>query len=232
MSPIAQLANKTKGKKAAPLVLPAVPVPQVNLLPPEVGAARKADSAKRWAIIAVVGAVALSAAGWFAAHLNESAARDRLADARAETNQLTREQARYAEVPMIMLHQDALRASRDAVFATDVDWPVYIAGALALLPEGTHLERIDGSVATSMSGEVPAVDGLSPPGIGQVKITGRTTTVPDAGAFVAAVNSIQGLSEARMESVSLVTDLDGMFYRVVLTAQLNESALRPSPFTD
>ncbi|MCL2466629.1 MAG: hypothetical protein FWF02_02050 [Micrococcales bacterium] len=230
MSAITQLAAKTRTKKAAPLVLPDVPVPQVNLLPPEVGAARKADTAKRWAVIAVVGALVLSAAAWGVLQIGYGDAKDKLREAQDQTSALRAEQARYAEVPQILAQQDQLRATRSSAFATDVDWKVYISGAVGVLPEGTALERIDGNVATLMSGEVNPVDGLSAPGIGQVKITARSNTVPDAGALVAAMNSIAGLSEARAESVTLVSDADSTFYRIVVTAQLNQGALRPSPF--
>ena len=230
MSPIAQLAARTKTKKAAPLVLPEIPVPQVNLLPPEVGAARKADTAKRWALIAVVGALALSAAAWGALQLGLADAKDKLREAESQTAALRADQARFAEVPQILAQQDVLKATRSTAFATDVDWQVYIDGLLAVLPQGTALERIEGNIATPMNGEVNPVDGLSAPGIGQVKMTGRSDTVPDAGALVAAINSVEGLSEARMESVALVTEAEGTFYRIVMTAQLNPAALRPSPF--
>ena len=233
MSSIAQLASKNKAKKSAPLVLPAIPVPQVNLLPPEVGAARKADVAKRWAVAAVVVAVLLSAAGWGLVQMGQSAATDRLNDAEAETVRLRNEQQRYAEVPQVLAQQDLLRATRSAAFATDVSWATYIGGALGVLPAGTALERVEASVTTPMNGEVPPVDVLDQPGIGQMTITGRSTTVPDAGALVGAMNSIQGLTEARVVSVTLVSDPDaGTFYRVVMTAQVNQDALRPNPFDD
>ena len=231
MSAIAQLASKTKAKKSAPLVLPAVPVPQVNLLPPEVGDARKADVAKRWAVVAVVAAVAVSAGGWFFFQQQQSAAQDKLTAAEAETTQLRHEQQTYAEVPQILTQRDAVRATRSLAFTTDVDWPTYLSGVLGVLPEGTSLEKVEANVATPMSGEVSAVDTLDQPGIGQLKITARSTTVPDAGALVAAMSSIQGLTEARVASVTLVASPDGAdFYRVVMTAQLNHDALRPDPF--
>ncbi len=232
MSSIAQL-SKNKGKKSAQLTLPAVPVPQVNLLPPEVGDARKADVAKRWAVIAVIAAVVLSAAGWGVAQMGQSAADDKLSDAQAETAQLRAEQQRYAEVPQVLAQQDLLRATRDAAFATDVDWATYLGAALNVLPAGTSLEKIDANLTTPMTGEVGPVDSLDQAGIGQLTIVGRSSTVPDAGAVIAAMNSIQGLTESRVTSVEYVSDPDdGVFYRVTLTAQVNQDALRPSPFND
>lgn len=232
MSSIAQLA-KSKGKKSAALVLPAAPVPQVNLLPPEVGDARKADVAKRWAVVAVVAAVVLSAVGWGVVQMGQSDATSKLNDAQAETAQLRTEQQRYAEVPQVLAQQGALRATRDTAFATDVDWATYLAGALNVLPDGATLESIDASLSTPMTGAVTPIDSLDPAGVGQLTMVGRSATVPDAGALIAAVNSIQGLTESRVTSVEYVSDPDdGVFYRVTLTAQVNEDALRPNPFDD
>ncbi|MCL2091425.1 MAG: hypothetical protein FWH11_09450 [Micrococcales bacterium] len=229
---IAQL-SKSKPKRSAPLVLPAVPVPQVNLLPPEVGAARKADVARRWAVVAVVVAVVLSAAGWGVAQMGQLAAADRLDQAQTETAQLQVEQRRYAEVPQVLGQQDVLRATRDAAFATDMEWATYLGGALGVLPDGTSLEKIEARLSTAMTGAVSPVDTLDQAGIGQLTITGRSPTVPDAGALVAAMSSIQGLTEARVTSVAYVSDPDdGVFYRVVMTAQVNEAASRPNPFDD
>ncbi len=232
MSSIAQLA-KSKGKKSAPLVLPAVPVPQVNLLPPEVGDARKADAAKRWAVVAVVVAVVLVAVGWGVVQMGQSAATDKLNQAQSETAQLRNEQQKYAEVPQIQAQQDALRATRDTAFATNVDWATYIGGTLGVLPQGSSLEKIVGTLSSSITGPVAPIDGLDQPGVGQVTITTRSLTVPDAGALIAAINSIKGLTEARVTAVELISDSDvGLFYRTTLTAQVNEDALRTNTFDD
>ncbi|MDR3068189.1 MAG: hypothetical protein LBU50_01620 [Cellulomonas sp.] len=229
---IAQL-SKTKGKKSSQLVLPTVPVPQVNLLPPEVGDARKADVAKRWAVIAVIAAVALSAIGWGVVQIGQSTADGKLNDAQAATAQLRAEQQRYAEVPQVLAQQDVLQSTRDAAFATDVDWATYLAGALVVLPEGASMEMLEATLSSPMTGEVAPVDALDQAGIGQLTIVGRSLTVPDSGALIAAMNSIQGLTETRVTSVEYVSDPDdGVFYRVSLTAQVNQDALRPNPFSD
>jgi len=223
---------KNKAKKSAPLVLPALPVPQVNLLPPEVYAAQKAGGIKRMAVIAVVVAVVVAGAGYFFATTRQSAAQNRLDDAQAQTRRLTAEQARYAEVPQILAQQETLRAGRSTAFAIDVDWPTYITGALAALPEATSLEEIQATMSTPMTGAVSPVDGLDAAGIGRLTITGRSLTVPDAGMLVATMNSIEGFSEARVQVVELISSADaGVFYRTVMTVQLNAAAMRPDPFS-
>ncbi|MCL2454185.1 MAG: fimbrial assembly protein [Micrococcales bacterium] len=226
-------SKSKKGKGAGSLVLPSMPVPQVNLLPPDVYAARKVDGIKRGAVAAVIAAALVVAAGYGLALWAQNEATSRLTDAQAQTARLISEQARYAEVPQVLAQQSSLRATRTVAFSTDVSWPLYISGMLAVLPENTGIERIQAGLSTPLTAPVSALDALGEAGIGQLTITARSLTVPDAGALVKALSSVQGFSDARASSVDIVDDADdGVFYRITLTVQLTADAMRDDPFGD
>ena len=94
------LADPPRTKKGPQTVLGGLP--QVNLLPPEVRAARGLRNLKRWLAMALVLVLVLCAAVFALAKFTKMAADDDLASAQSETQRLQKEQQKYAEVPRVL----------------------------------------------------------------------------------------------------------------------------------
>ncbi|WP_136520034.1 MULTISPECIES: PilN domain-containing protein [Cellulomonas] len=211
--------RQTSAQTALPPTLP-----QVNLLPPEVRDARDLRAMKRWLLLAVALVVAVCALAYVFVVIQGTQARDELARAEAETARLQDEQAQYAEVPLVLGQLNATRAARELGMSTEVPWKPYYEAITAVLPEGVSIDTLAFSGATPITAPAPPADPLQGPSVGQVQFTGRSSTVPDAAAWVDALNSVPGFADAWVSSAA-VTDAEGtVYYTVSSTVQVTEAA--------
>lgn len=203
-------------------------LPQVNLLPPEVRAARGLRTTKRWLLIGL-GVTAVVAVGIYGlALLDRGAASSELTQAQDRTSTLQAEQSKYAEVPMVLGALGTAQSARQLGMATDIDIKAYTDGITAVLPANVSIEDLSFTVATATTppaGTVPVGQG---PSVGQVSFTGRSSTVPDTAAWVDALNSVPGFANAWVSAVTIGEDETGIFYQVMSSVQLTAGALSHS----
>ena len=102
------------------------PLPQVNLLPPEVKAARGLTRVKRWLAIAVVVALVLAAGMVAKAVMDQKAADAELALAEDDTVRLLSVQERYAEVPPVVGALARARNAREVAMSTEIYTSLFV----------------------------------------------------------------------------------------------------------
>ncbi|EYR64432.1 fimbrial assembly protein [Actinotalea ferrariae CF5-4] len=199
-------------------------LPQVNLLPPEVRAARGLKVVKRWLLISI-GLLVLVIAGVFVWSVMErSVAQESLAQAQAETARLQDEEQQYAEVPLVLGALDSTTAARELGMSTEVSWKPYLDAITAVLPADVSIESIGLSSATPMAPAAPPASPLEAPSLAQLTFTGQTSTVPDAAALIDALNSVPGLADAWLVSAA-VEGIDGTtYYLITGTVQVSDAA--------
>mgnify|MGYP001159375209 CR=1 FL=1 len=203
---------KGKGKAQTSLV---EGLPQVNLLPPEVRAARGLQSIKKWLAIAILVVLVVCALLWLWAQSVASAAQGDLERAQQETARLTTEQAKYAEVPRVQQQLAEAERARQIGMATDVVWKTYLDAIAAVLPETASIDTFAVTGATPMTAPELSADPLQAPSVGQISFGVRSVTVPDSAALIDALNSIPGFSDAFVSSVTTESDeVSGVFYGV------------------
>lgn len=200
-------------------------LPQVNLLPPEVTAARGLARIKRWLVLVVLVAL-LAAVGIVAlAMMAEQDANTELDREEQRTLDLRAEQAQYAEVPLVL---DALRQAETArriAMSTEVYWRPYFEAIAATAPEGVSIENVQLDSATPMQLHPPSADVLAGPAIGTITFTAQSETMPDLEAWVIALQGIPGFADPWF-SQALVGETDGVVaYTVHATVQVTELAL-------
>ncbi|MGN8245523.1 PilN domain-containing protein [Cellulomonas soli] len=189
-------------------------LPQVNLLPPEVRAARGLRATKRWLGLGLVATLALCVAGYGAALISGGLADAELVEAQAETARLQSEQAQYAEVPVVLNALAQATAARQLGMSTEVQWKPYIDAIAAVLPAGVSIETFTVTAATPMAAAAAPSDPLQAAGMGSIQFTTRSSTVPDVAAWVDALNSVPGFSSAWVGSSTLTSDESGAYYAV------------------
>lgn len=207
----------------------AAPVrPQVNLLPPEVRSKRALSVAKRWMAITVVLSL-LAALGLVAyATLEVRTAEKELATAQAETIALLKEQAEYADVPVIL---GSLADAEDAqviAMETDILWQPFLDALAAVAPQPVSFEEIGVTAPSPMVPLEPAtnvLDYLVEDRVAEVRVVGRATEMPDTADWMRAMESIPGLSDVYFYSAPVVEKEELIFYEFTVTAQVRESAL-------
>lgn len=200
-------------------------LPQVNLLPPEVRAARGLRQTKRWLAISLLVTVVVCFGVFGLALISSAAANGELLDAQNETARLQVEQQKYAEVPQVLGALDQAKTARTLGMSTDIAWKSYFDAIAAVLPANVNIDSLAANVATPLAPAtgVPA-DPLQTASIGQLSFTGRTSTVPDTAAWVDALNSLPGLSDAWVSTASITEDEHGIYYTVTATAQVTDLA--------
>ena len=199
-------------------------LPQVNLLPPEVRAARGLRKIKRWLAVGLV-VTLLACAGVYALGLlAASQAADELVTAQDETARLQTEAAKYAEVPQVLSALDGATAVRTLGMATEVEWKGYLDAIAAVLPADVTIETLAITGATPMTPAALPADPLQGPSVGLITFTGQTTTLPDTAAWVDALNSVPGFADAWV-STATVGELEAAIsYTVASTVQFTDAA--------
>lgn len=217
------IADPPRAKKGAQTVLGGLP--QVNLLPPEVRAARGLRNLKRLLAVVLVVVLGLCVAVFALAKLSQSAANDELATAKKETARLQTEQAKYAEVPRVLT---ALANAQSAVkigMSTDVSWSSYYAAITAVLPQDVSIDVLTTTAGTPMTAPSGAANPLQKTPVGQIQFTGRSTTVPNTAAWIDALNSIPGFSDAWASNAAITeSPSKTVYYDVQVSVQVTSDA--------
>ncbi|WP_426592047.1 PilN domain-containing protein [Cellulomonas sp. McL0617] len=199
-------------------------LPQVNLLPPEVRAARGLQRTKRWLLVSLGVTVVVCAGALGLSLISSATAKSELSDAQNETSRLNAEQAKYAEVPQVLGALSSATSARALGMSTEVQWKPYLDAITAVLPAGVSIDSWGMSGATPMVLAPPPTDPLQQASVGQVTFTARSLTVPDSSAMVDALNSIPGFQDAWVSSVSVGDGEGGAYFTVSATVQVSDAA--------
>ncbi|QHT55833.1 fimbrial assembly protein [Cellulomonas sp. H30R-01] len=198
-------------------------LPQVNLLPPEVRAARGLRATKRWLLISLIVTFALCAGGFGLALISGASAATELAEAQTETERLQLEQQKYAEVPQVLGALDQATTARSVGMSTEVEWKQYVDAITAVLPAGVYLDTFTVTGATPTVPAAAPTDPLQGPSVGQIQFTAYSRTVPDVAALIDSLASVPGFTDPWATSAEL-TEEDGVFYNVIATVQFTDTA--------
>jgi Tfp pilus assembly protein PilN len=175
-----------------------VALPRVNLLPPEIGAARSLRrlqaglGAGVGASVLVVGALVLMAAGQVSdAQDGLDASKTRGAALQAETN-------KYADVPAVYAAVDARKAQLSLAMGKEVQWS-YFLNDLSLITPGkvwltsvTVTENVD---AATSAVPAPATSGITTPNIGTITFNGSGSQHNDVAAWLRALAGQKGIAD-------------------------------------
>jgi len=215
-----KLALKPKGKPGGSSILTGG-LPQVNLLPPEVRAARGLQQTKRYLVMALAATLVLcvGVVGW--SKIEKSSADSDFQSAQDDTTRLLNEQKKYADVPKVLSALGNTELARQIGMGTDVDWQAYVGAITAVLPKDVSIDTLTVTGNTPMEAAKAGVeDPLQPQSVGTISFTGRTVTVPDTAAWIKALNSVPGFAGAWVSATQVAGDDHGDYYSVASSVQL------------
>lgn len=216
------LADPPRAKKGTPTVLGGLP--QVNLLPPEVRAARGLRNLKRWLALVLVVVLVLCLGVFALAKLAKAGADHELTLAQVETQRLQTEEQKYAEVPRVLGALQSATTARSIGMATDVSWSSYYAAVTAVLPANVSIDSLvvttQGTAANSA-----AANPLQAASVGQIQFNGRSTTVPNTAAWLDALNGVPGFANAWASNATITQSQNKTtYYNVSVTVQVTSAA--------
>ena len=223
-------AVSERGSRAGRPAVPArvlAPLPQVNLLPPEVSAARGVRRTQRWLAVGLLVVLVLCLMGWGGSMLVQDAAQDDLVQAQGDTAAIQAQTQQYAEVPQVLQQLDQAEQAQQYGMAADVLWANYIGAIVAVLPPDVKIESISSTLSTAAQAATLTPDPLTPGGIGELQLVGRTTTLPDTADWIEGLDGVPGFAGVRMSTMAVAADADDgtTFYRVTLKVQVTDDAL-------
>lgn len=203
------------------------PVPRVDLLPPEIGEARRLAGLKRVLAGSVV-AVVLGCAGavlW--AQTGVSAAQDELDAVQARSASLHAEQAKYAAVPRVVGLIDAVSTARQTAMAQDVLWYGFLSDLGLTTPRGVSLLDLEVSLDDTSAAAAPSTDPLASPGIGRVTFSGKAAHFPDVATWLDGVGTLHGLDGSTLQTATRAQGAanDGTPITFTSTVQVTRAAL-------
>lgn len=183
-------------------------VPRVNLLPPEITAARALRRTQH-VLAACVVLVVLAITGAFVLFQQRADdAEQTLAGEQARTTDLQAQQAEYAEVPAILAQVEAAEGARESAMATDVLWYGYLNQVALTYPANVWFGDMTATVAAPGLVTTPALDPIATPGIGAVAFTGAGVAPPDVANLLDVLGSTPGFTDPALSSVTR-TDAEG-----------------------
>jgi hypothetical protein len=215
---------RLKGKaKVAPAL--AVGLPQVNLLPPEVNAARGLRKTKRVLLVAVAATVAGCVAVYGLAVSDAGKADDEYTAAQQRTSDLQAKQAKYREVPLVQGQlANATKALRLGM-STDIEWARYLGAITASLPKNISIDSFVVTAPTPMSPITLPADPLGGISFGSIQFTAKVDTLPDAAAWMDALDGVPGFSDSWVSTAQIgEDDTSDIHYAVAATVQLDIEA--------
>jgi len=200
-------------------------LPQVNLLPPEVAAARNLIRIKAWLGVALLMTVVLAAAGFGAALLDGNAAAAELKTAQRDGARLQADQAKYAEVPKVLGALADAKAARLVGMSTEVGWTGYLNAISATLPPNVSIDNFSVHGGTPMVPAPAPATALQAPSLYTITFAARSMTIPDSAAWADALNAVPGFADAWVSSASVTAQGTTTYYQVAGSVQVNNVAL-------
>lgn len=218
-------AARQAKKKSAPAPTFVPTAPQVNLLPPEVRAARSLSVVKRWLGISLVAVLAVVVLGFAGAVLARSNADAELASAEGTQADLRTEEAQYAEVPRVLGAIQLTTEARTAGMATEISWKRYMDAISSVLPVGMSIDDFTFTGPSPLAPSVVSTDPLQGASIGTVSMNLRSSTAPVTSDLLDSLARLPGIAGPWVSSVSASEDEGTVYYAVTVSAQLTEDAL-------
>jgi Tfp pilus assembly protein PilN len=216
--------TKTKGSSSGS-VSGAGALPQVNLLPPEVRAARGLVHTKRWLAMSVGVVLVVIGLVYAFAVMARSSAEQELATEIDTTTRLQAEATKYAEVPRVLADLGRTKSARTLGTSTEVLWKGYLDAITAVLPPNVSIDTFAVTQSTPWESATAPEDPLGTPGIGTITFSGRASTLPDNAAWLDALDSIPNFSHPTF-SAATITALDGpAYYTVSSTVEVDLTAV-------
>ena len=187
-----------------PATVKAPALPQVNLLPPEVGERRTRSRLMRIAGVFVVVFIIFLAAGFLLVDNLRRSAEDELAYEQQKMTALNTEIAQYRFVQDLKAELTAAEEARGFVGNTDVVRAEVASYLLGAMPEGTVLTEYTMGITTFENAAGDSNAAFARPGVGTITFTANSPTFMAANDVELLLESYAAFSQVRVVGVSNV----------------------------
>jgi Tfp pilus assembly protein PilN len=174
-----------------------VTLPRVNLLPPEIEAARRFRKVQAGLGAGVAAAVVVAGALLLSANSQVHDAQGDLDTAKAKAASLKAEQAKYAEVPLVYAQVEAGQAQLSQAMGKEIRWSYFLNDLSLRTPAKVWLTAmtVAEEVDAPAQGVTPDPTAYGTPGIGTVTFSGKGYRHNDVAAWLRALGNQPGLAD-------------------------------------
>lgn len=180
----------------------------VDLLPPEVVAARRTRKVRRL-VLTSLGVFVVLLLAWFGlAKYQTSTARDELTAAEDNVQSMLKQQREYDGLVKIQDESRAIKAQLSTLFADDLQWATLTSAVQDIAPSGVRLNRVsgvlnEGPAAEANDPNTPRLPNTSGQRlIGQLTISGVGSSKRLVAAYVDALVRVKGLANPLLSDAS------------------------------
>jgi Tfp pilus assembly protein PilN len=201
-------------------------LPQVNLLPPDVRARRRAAFARWWLALAVLVVVLVTILAAVSASWDKKSAESELVGIQSTNDSLVQEQAKFAEAPKALQELKARESARTVAMSTEMLWSPYLAAISSATPLEASIDALAMSQDTVWTGSQNSAAGpLDTPGtVGLVSLNGRALTLAAVSDWQDALNALKGVVDVEVSSVEVSEDNATTYYVVTATFKMTPDA--------
>lgn len=177
--------------------------PRVNLLPPEVADRKRGASIRRTVILAVVGAVLISAAGYGYASWHSIDSALKLSSAQAETTSLLAQQNEFAEVRSLAQMKDTIKDALIVGGATEIEWKVYYEKIVATLPADVALDSFVAEASSPIANLPVATTPTQAPRSAMITFVVVTPNFGSVDTWLKAIRTLPGYLDGTASGIAL-----------------------------
>ncbi|MFJ8896148.1 hypothetical protein ACIRCZ_16315 [Leifsonia sp. NPDC102414] len=199
----------------------ATSMPQVDLLPPEIRAERKAKSLRRALVYAVIGMILLVILACGAASALAAVMQASVVEGQATTASLLGQQNQYGEARQLKQQVATAEAAQSVGASTEIDWQKYVTEIQLRLPAGVALNTITIDSSSPLALYAQPSSPLQGARVATVAFSVLTPT-PDISAWLVTLAQLPGYADAVPGAVTL--DETTGLYQANVTLHLNQDA--------
>ncbi len=202
----------------------APPMPQVNLLPPDVRSRRAMGGVRIRALLVVVAVVAVLAVIIVSSLFSLTNAEADVAEKEARVVALQSEMTQYAEVPKVKSQLAGTLTAREFGMSNEFMWAEYFQAIQSVAPEGWTLTDFSAVLPTPMEDAQGNANPLAQPSVAVISFTGRAATVPDVAEWLEGMATITGFSDPLVSTSEIAEEEGVVYYETMATVQVNIAA--------
>jgi len=203
--------------------------PRIDLLPPEIKAAKQAGKSRRLLGTLVILVVLLCGGGYAFATSLAIQSQERLVAEQARTEQLLQEQLQYAEARAAANQLAAAEDARLVASSTEILWREYLASIQGTLPEGVVITAytVDSISAYEVAPELTVP--LQQARVATLSLTASSPGLVQIDQWLVALRALRGHADS---TVTAITLQEGGVYTANVTLNVNADAFEKRFFAD
>lgn len=200
-------------------------LPQVNLLPSDISAARGLKKLKVRLAVVVLLVIALVGVGYVLVAGTVTTAQEKLTTEQRRTSTLQNEQRKYAEVPVLLKRWNDTSQALYLASVGEVAWQPVIDAISSVTSKDVTLNQLVIESWDPLNGMPAPSDDVQLPVVSRIAFETITTERPATVEWLTGLEALPGFGDARIVSIEATGEGNDLRYESVLSVSVNLGAV-------